>query len=319
MNDREETKRIITTRLDESAEGVRLDIYLAKRFTYYSRTSWRTLVKTGAMKLNGNVTRPSRVLHAGEILSFEPSDDMRREPDVDASYSVIDENEYYIAVSKSGNLPVHPSGCYFANTLLSILKRDYGNLCAVNRLDRETSGVTLFAKTPSAAGALTKLFTERHVQKYYTCFVYGSFEAATLDAAGFLSSDPSSQVRKKRRFTYDIPSGCDAETCETLFTLENYNGKYSRLNCAPHTGRLHQIRATLLSLGFPLVGDKLYGLDDTMYLRQITGTLTDNDFERLVLPRQALHAKSLRFISPFDGSEVTLEAPLPEDMASLEQ
>lgn len=309
--------RIIRSTVPDEAEGVRLDVYLASRFTYRSRTAWQQCIKAGEILLNGRKTHASRALHTGENIELIFPAGTIEEPEVRTGFSIIAETEDWIAVDKPGDLPVHPSGRYFNNTLQRLLQTQLGyNVHPVNRLDRETSGITLFAKSGKAAGRLASLFQEkdgRAVSKIYSALVFGDFPAS-LHAAGFLCDDAASAVMKKRKFVSELTgSEADAESCETDFVCLKQKDGLSLVECRPRTGRLHQIRATLSSLGFPLAGDKMYGPDDNIFIRFIEDTMTDADRALLRMDRQALHARELHFISPFDGSPVSLVAPVPDD------
>ena len=281
-------ERSIQTVAGPELEGVRLDHFLSARFTYQSRTGWQAIIRAGRIAVNGIRVRASRRLHAGDVVTFDVQG--IAEPEVDPAYSVVLERPDFLVVSKSGCLPVHPSGCYFRNTLLMLMKERYGELFVVNRLDRETSGLVVLAKDPETAGVLSGLFASRKVEKVYLAAVFGEFPAGNVIKNGWLSSDPESTVRKKRRFTETDPGTEDAEPCSTEFACLKTRGGYSLVECRPHTGRLHQIRATLRSCGFPLLGDKLYGPDDTIFLRFTGDAMTEADRAALVLPTQALHA-----------------------------
>ena len=305
-------ERTISTIAGPELEGVRLDHFLSGRFTYQSRTGWQSIIRGGRIFVNGIRVRASRRLHAGDVVTF----DVRgiAEPEVDPSYSVVLERPGFLVVSKSGCLPVHPSGCYFRNTLLMLMKERYGELFVVNRLDRETSGLVVLAKDAETAGILSGLFASRQVEKTYLAAVFGAFPAGAVLKNGWLSSDPESPVRKKRRFTETDPGTEDAEPCSTEFVCLKTCGGFSLVECRPHTGRLHQIRATLCSCGFPLLGDKLYGPDDTVFLRFTEDAMTDADRAALVLPTQALHAWRLRFAVPGTGEAVECESAPPDAM-----
>ncbi len=305
--------REIRTVVPGEAEGIRLDHYLAGRFTYRSRTAWQQVIRAGEIRLNGRTAVPSRQLHAGEVITLLLNDAENPEPEVRRDYSVLADLPDYLVIDKPGNLPVHPSGCYFNNTLQRLLIPQYGTVHPVNRLDRETSGVTLFAKSGKAAGMLAALFERNKISKTYFAIVAGDFPEE-LSAPGFLMPDTASPVAKKRRFASVLPPGVtDYETCSTDFRCIRRENGMSLVRCHPATGRLHQIRATLCSLGFPLAGDKIYGADDTVFLHFIAGKMTAHDRELLKMERQALHAASLCFTDPFTGEERHFSAKNPSD------
>ena len=308
-------ERIIRTTAGPELEGVRLDHFLSDRFTYQSRTGWQAVVREGRITVNGIRARASRRLHAGDVIAFDVQG--IAEPEVDPTYSVVLERPDFLVVSKSGCLPVHPSGCYFRNTLLMLMRERWGELFVVNRLDRETSGLVVLARAPETAGVLSGLFASRQVEKTYLAAVFGAFPAGNITKNGWLSADPDSPVRKKRRFTEENPGTDDAEPCATEFTCLKTSGGFSLVECRPHTGRLHQIRATLCSCGFPLAGDKIYGPDDTIFLRFTEDAMTDADRAALVLPTQALHAWRLRFAMPGSGEEIRCESAPPRAMLDL--
>ena len=308
-------ERIIRTTAGPELEGVRLDHFLSARFTYQSRIGWQTVVREGRITVNGIRVRASRRLHAGDVIAFDVQG--IAEPDVDPAFSVVLERPDFLVVSKSGCLPVHPSGCYYRNTLLMLMRDRFGDLFVVNRLDRETSGLVVLAKNPETAGVLSGLFASRLVEKTYLAAVFGEFPAGTILKEGWLSPDPDSPVRKKRRFTEENPGTDDAEPCATEFTCLKTFGGFNLVECHPHTGRLHQRRATLCSCEFPLVGDKLYGPDDTIFLRFTEDAMTDADRAALVLPTQALHAWRLRFSMPGSGEDIRCESAPPRAMLDL--
>jgi 23S rRNA-/tRNA-specific pseudouridylate synthase len=126
---------------------------------------------------------------------------------------------------------------------------------------------------------------------------------------------------KKRRFIKveekDISFLTDKETAETYFEIICEKNGLSLVKAFPKTGRFHQIRATLCSLGFPIVGDKTYGLDETLFLRFISDSLTENDYKTMILDRQALHSKSIEFILPSTGKEYKIETDIPQEIMDL--
>jgi 23S rRNA pseudouridine955/2504/2580 synthase/23S rRNA pseudouridine1911/1915/1917 synthase len=312
--------REIRLTVREKDAGQPLAGFLAGRFTYHSEADWRRLIRDGRIAVNGAAGDPERALAPGDALRYDASD--IPEPPVDAAFRVVSEDASLLAVDKPGNLPCHPAGRYFNHTLWALLKTRPGldGPVFVNRLDRETSGLVLVARNPEAAARLREQFAAHTVVKRYTVFVEGVFPER-LEAAGWLAHDPHSVIRKKRRF---LPAAAgspapvaDAEWAETAFERVRVCDGFSAVAALPRTGRLHQIRATLLSLGYPVTGDKLYGVDETMFLRFCGDALTAEDRTRLRLGRQALHAGGLSFRHPASGAWTEVFAPLPPDMAVL--
>ena len=306
-------QRIIRTSVDWSGAGLRLDQYLAGRFTYRSIDEWRERIKCNEIQLNGNSASPETLLELHDKIEYFPGD--LPEPEAELHYSVAYEDEWLLVIDKPGNLCVHPSGPFFKHTLWYLLSKEYGKIYLVNRLDRETSGLLIAAKTPAVAA---KLASGRNApEKEYLALVFGAF-TTPCDAYGFLISDTASIVRKKRRFVFGErpPAGAvHPESSRTRLLPEQTNGTISLVRALPETGRLHQIRATLFSLGFPLLGDKLYGPDETIYLKIRSQSITQEDRAKLILYRQALHSARLRFRHPVTGEVLELEAPLPKEFA----
>lgn len=308
-----EDVRVVESRIGPEADGLRLDHWLSARFDYRSRARWQDAIRDGEILVNSLRVRCSRRLKSGDSVSFRPQD--TEEPPVCADFSILHENPNYIVVDKPGNLPCHPAGRFFKNTLWNMLRPKYGELHIVNRLDRETSGLTLAARDEASAAALSGILSRGLALKTYIAIVHGRFPDGESSAEGFLSSDESSPVRKKRRFSASPCPG--AESASTSFRLIGTDGGFSAVEATPKTGRLHQIRATLLSLGFPMVGDKLYGLDDGLYLKFLDGSLDQADLGHLILPRQALHAARLEFDCPLSARRVAFASQVPPDIRPL--
>jgi 23S rRNA pseudouridine955/2504/2580 synthase/23S rRNA pseudouridine1911/1915/1917 synthase len=303
-----------------TSEGSTVADFLAQRFPYHGHAGWCERLLSGEVTVNGRTSAPEVLLRAGDQLRYAGLD--RPEPPVDFHVEVVFDDDDLLLVNKSGNLPCHPGGRYFNHTLWAWFKKERGlhDIELVNRIDRETSGLVLVAKTPAAAQNCRRQFARHIVQKSYQVLVEAEEFPAEVDAAGWMTAAESSVVRKKRRFIPSEISGAapaGAEWAETRFRLLKQCHGIALIEAEPRTGRLHQIRATLLALGWPVVGDKLYGVDETLFLRFCTGTLTAEDRARLRMDRQALHAAGLQFHHPKFGKPLAVEAALPADMLHL--
>ncbi|MDD5727607.1 MAG: RluA family pseudouridine synthase [Victivallales bacterium] len=307
--------RIIRTRIDTAAENRTLIDYLAARFNYHSRERWLAIIAEAQVQVNGQPVRPDACLHAGDILTYTPEN--LEEPPVDFSYSLIYEDEYLFVINKSGNLPCHPAGPFFRHTLWHHLSNRYGKVYLVNRLDRETSGLLIAAKDSVTAGLFAKKAAIH--EKAYMVLVFGDFRQAVI-ADGFLIKDEESAIRKKRRFVFPEALPANAKKpvpAGTLLEPVSIRNHISLVKATLKTGRFHQLRATLYSLGFPVVGDKLYGPDESIYLKMQGDKITAADWEKLKMRRQAVHAYRLVFTHPVKKQEMEFTIPLPPDFIYL--
>lgn len=304
--------------IQDPAVRARLDRYLAGRFAYRSRTGWARMIASGRIRVNGRACRPSRVVQFGDRIDYLPQ--RAPEPDVPREIAILREDEGILAVNKPAGLPVHPSGRYFRHTLLCLLleKRgeslDQPGIRIVHRLDRETSGVVVFGKSREDAAALARQFEEQMVEKEYLVLVHGVpvGETFTIDAP--LGRNVDSRVRKAVGI---VPEGT-GRRARTEFRLLARGAAHALLRARPLTGRLHQIRVHARAAGHPVVGDKLYGLDERYFLKLAAGQpYTAEDRSRLLLERQGLHAWKLRFAHPRGGGRCEIQAPLPEDLRAF--
>jgi RluA family pseudouridine synthase len=302
--------RIITSLIPPLSSAQRLDNYLTVRFTYLAKDQWQQEILAGKLTLDGVTALDSATaLKGGETLAWDGSGIV--EPEVDRGISILYEDEWFVAVNKTGNLPVHPSGRYFNHTLTAMLEDRYGRrVYPVHRIDRETSGVILLAFDGKSAGKLAESLAKG--SKEYLALAHGNFPDEELIVDLPLGRDTESAISKKRKAW---PSGTEKAT--TRFRKILTAGDISLIRCFPATGRLHQIRAHLLAAGYPIVGDKLYGRDKTAFLKFIKQGFTPELEEKLILPRCALHAARLVFLHPQTQKEMIVRAPLPKMFAEF--
>lgn len=303
------SRRIIRSTIDWSGVNLLLADYLAGRFTYRSREEWCSRIVSGEITLNGKIVSPDTVLALHDQIEYRPQD--IPEPPADLDYKIVFEDEELLIINKPGNLCMHPAGPFFKHTLWHLLCTKYGSIHFINRLDRETSGLLMAAKDPKTA----KTFAKCVSVKRYQVIVHGDFPQE-VTAEGFLV-DANSVVRKKRKFVFEMPPAPPFESAKTVFRKISAANGLSLVEATLFTGRMHQIRATLSSLGYPVAGDKLYGLDETFYLKQRTGELSDIDRNTLLVPRQALHSAELEFTHPRTGEKLSFSSDLPAELQKL--
>ena len=285
--------------------------FLSGRFTYRNPDEWAERIKGNEITLNGKPVDPEYILQMHDCIEYHPQD--IPEPPARKDFRIVYEDDDILVIDKPGNLCVHPSGPFYQNTLWYLLRQKHPHIHFVNRLDRETSGLLLAAKSPEAARKIAE--TDAVSNKTYLAIVHGSF-TEKINAAGFLVS-ANSVVRKKRHFITENPEDLPNETSVTYLSPEKSGADFSLVKAVLGTGRTHQIRATLCSLGFPLVGDKLYGVNENFFLKQKSEDFTAEELAQLILRRQALHAASFTLKHPASGEIMEFTAPLPGELQSF--
>ena len=284
---------------------------LSNKFQYHSNMEWLDRILDSRIVVNGLNVDPYCSLKIGDRISFQIIN--FSEPEVDKNVIILYEDSDILIINKPPNLPVHPSGRYYKNTVLEILKEIFPHtpLYITHRLDRETSGVMIISKSLEIAKSIQKQFYERKVYKSYLVYVHGNFPIS-LSAIGFLGFDSNSKIRKKRIFREERDEiVSDESKTEFINLIERKN--ITKLRAIPHTGKLHQIRATLSSLGYPVVGDKIYGKSEDNFLNFISGIPYPKD----IIDRQALHSYSISFLHPTKNTFVEYIAEEPEDLKTI--
>lgn len=270
--------------------------FLTRRFRYHDAPEWSELVLKGHVTVDGFSATPQLALKSGHRILYIPPP--KPEPEVDARFSVLFEDEHIVALDKSGNLPTSPSGKYWEHCLVHIAQRELGvrRLYAVHRLDRETSGVNLLAKTAEAAGRLGDAFQRGQLEKAYTAVLRGRLASRETYLSAPLGPDPTGEVRIRQT------ARRDGRGAATRFRLLARLPGASLVRVEPVTGRTHQIRVHANLLGHPVWGDKLYGRSDEEFLAWVGKPRRNSE------PRQLLHASQLRLRHPITDAELDLRS-----------
>ncbi len=310
-------------RVPPEAAGQRLDVFLTAELRRTSRTRAQSIIRASAFDDRGRKLRPNdRVLAEQKVLLWRPAWD---ETPLPQDVPVLYEDPHLLAVSKPAGLPVHPTARYHKNTLIVLLKSERpGEFVSLgHRIDRETSGVLLVTRSPECDRLLHKSFEDRDdIEKTYLAITWGSPRGAKLGEelrfACHMTLPAQARFGVKMEITADESAQHSATRFTTLALRRRDDGReYALVQCTLETGRQHQIRLHLAALGAPIVGDKLYGPDEACFPRGADGELTLDDLELLELPRHALHAHRLALSHPITGERLTIEAPLPADLAAF--
>ena len=306
---------MVRSKVRPAFNGVSLLDYLAKRFTYLSRAQWLWRLEEGRIGVNDAVSHePERTLAADDIVVYSLPNSI--EPPADLNYRIIYEDEWIVGVDKPGNLLVHKSGKSFTSNLAYQLRychrpMPYPGIDVVNRLDRETSGIVLMAKDKKCLRMMNNALAERTMEKEYIAVVHGNSPKKRWSSRCPIGKDVTSSITYK--FRIDEKLGKVAQTdFETIRSIER---GFSVIRARPLTGRTHQIRVHCAAAGLPIVGDKLYGMNENDFIAWRNGLIPPVDVEWT--QRQALHCACLGFQHPISGAMVSLKAPLPRDMVEL--
>jgi 23S rRNA pseudouridine1911/1915/1917 synthase len=214
---------------------------------------------------------------------------------VNELFEIIYEDADLLVVNKPAGLVCHPTKTDERSSLIGRVRLHLGSAEGrlVNRLDRETSGLVLIAKSGAVAGELGKLIESSAVRKEYLAIVHGAVGTGEFTIDAPLGRDESSPVAIKDCVR---PDGAPAQTqINTLETFSTKRGHFSLLRVQPRTGRKHQIRIHLAHIDHAIVGDKIYGADAAIYLRFVEGAMNEDDQQRMILSNHALHAGGLAF------------------------
>lgn len=319
----EEDAILRVLRVPPESSGMRLDRFLSTQLRATSRTRAQAIIDASAFSPDGRRLRASERLRAEQrIYLWRPALDEEAPPE---PLGILYEDEHLLVVDKPAHMTVHPTARHHKQTVIKQLEaaRPGAHLALIHRLDRETSGVLLIAKSPEAERSFKMALERRSLaaaaavergqpsppaDKIYVAITRGTPPEGIIDAP--IETDPS-PIKVKKCIG---PSGLPSRTGVSVLAAA---AGYSLVRLELFTGRQHQIRLHLAHVGAPVVGDKLYGGDEGLLVRGADRQLTQDDLETLELPRHALHAYEHRITHEITGQELRVVAPLPRDLADF--
>jgi 23S rRNA pseudouridine1911/1915/1917 synthase len=295
----------------DTSAGRRFDAVLAELFPDYSRSRLAAWIRSGDARLDGHQARPRDPVRGGERVTLNVVLDVQTHSQAeDIALDVLHEDEHVIVVDKPPGLVVHPGAGNPAGTLVNALLHRDPALNAlpragiVHRLDKDTSGVMVVARTLPAHTALVEQLSARNVHRQYLAVVVGALvSGGTANAP--IDRHPRDRIRMAVRE--------DGREAVTHYRLRERFRAHTLLECRLETGRTHQIRVHMQHLKHPIVGDPLYGGP----LKLPRGATTELVESLRGFRRQALHAETLEFAHPVSGEPVRCSAPMPDDMRGL--
>lgn len=304
----------LTFEVDEEDAGARLDAYLAARVEGVSRTVIKHAIDDGGALVGGRTAKPSYKLRAGDRVELElPEPPLTELTLEDLPLDIIHEDDDIVVVNKAAGMVVHPAAGVSAGTLANALAFHFQNLSErggtlrpgiVHRLDRDTSGVMVVAKSARAHEHLSEQFRARTVFKSYVALVHG----VVRDDAGRVDQPVARDPRARTRMA--VVSGGRAAL--SLWRVRRRYERFTLLDVEIKTGRTHQIRVHLAWMKHPVVGDETYGGGRD-------GQIADARLRAAVaaLGRQFLHAEQLAFRHPQTGEQMSFSAPVPAELSAL--
>ena len=318
-------------RSDADAAGARLDRWMAQVWDDLSRSRCKALVEAGALSVDGEpLTDPSAKVSAGAVYRLAVPPPQPAEPDPeDIPLDILFEDDHLVVLNKAAGMTVHPAAGHWTGTLVNaLIHHCKGSLSGiggverpgiVHRLDKDTSGVMVVAKSDAAHQGLSAKFAAHDIERAYLACV----RSAPKPRAGRLETRIARSDRDRKKFAViaDSRSRAGKHAVTNYQTVAAYGqapGKSagtplaSLVECRLETGRTHQIRVHLAHLGAPLLGDPVYGRGQSAPLAKLDDGKLFNDFRR-----QALHAAILGFDHPVTGEPLRFETEPPKDMQRL--
>jgi 23S rRNA pseudouridine1911/1915/1917 synthase len=305
--------------VEESFHGCRLDVFLAQKFPAYSRVHLRKVINADAVQVNGRRAKAAHKLRTGERVAIVLPELPRISPQAeDIPLDILYEDDWLAAVNKPAGMVVHPAKGHWKGTLTSALQFHFDKLSGaggptrpgiVHRLDRDTSGVLVVAKTDQAHFALADQFEARSTEKEYLAITVGvpDRDRDIIDQPIGIHPYQREKMAIRRDHTTSRPA-------QTYYEVVERFAGFAAVKLLPKTGRTHQIRVHLAHIGCPVLCDKLYSGRDRITRGELTRKLDDRE---VILSRQALHASRLAVSHPATTARLEFVAPLAADLSEV--
>ena len=316
-------------KVEENIEAIRLDRYLGNRFSYYTRSKWQDLIGQGLVLVNGKRIKYTREIKKGDEIIYHLIG--LKEPDIDKNIQIIYDDGDLIIVNKPANLPVIPSGKYYYNTLHTIMKENLKcNINMLNRIDRETSGCVVMSRGHELASKFCAMHSKSNsknnsnkIKKTYIAIVESAKNIEDNFTVEGYMEEIGNPFYRRYQILHEISKNKNSNNFNNIKSNENLKysktkfktikrfGDYAIVMARLYTGRMHQIRVHLHSLGLYMVGDKIYGkYGPEVFNSFIKKSVIPKDF----FVRQALHSYKLEFNHPITNKLIKVKAPLPKDL-----
>lgn len=300
-----ETRTFVAAQLEA---GVRLDVFLARQMPDWSRSQVQQQIRSGSVCVGSRtVYKTGEAVAAGDRVTIRAARQELRATPEELPLEIVYEDDDLLVVNKPAGMVVHVGAGVRSGTLVNALLHHIGTLARapgdlrpgiVHRLDRMTSGLVVVAKNDETHRDLSDQFKSREVHKTYLALVHGWVAADRGEVGEPVGRDPRRRIRMRT-------AGLGARDAQTRYQVRQRFSRFTLLEVHPLTGRTHQIRVHLASIGYPVVGDTLYGAPSKL---RISGS------EEKTLERNFLHAAAIRFRHPRSGENLTFEVSLPAEL-----
>jgi len=324
QNDESELYEHFRITIDKGQTPIRIDKFLTDKIQNVSRTKVHNAAEAGNILVNEHTVKPNYKVKPLDVISVVLPHPPREEECLPENIplNIIYEDDALLIVNKEAGMVVHPSFGHYTGTLINALMYHLKDLPLftsgemrpglVHRIDKNTSGILVIAKTELAMNRLAKQFFDRKADRRYHVLVWGHFDDDQGTITGHIGRHP-----KDRRVMFVYPNGEEGKPAISHYKVLERFGYTTLLECKLETGRTHQIRTHFKYIGHPVFGDMEYGGDSIIKGTTFTKykQFVQNCFK--LLPRQALHAKTLAFNHPVTGEWLSFDSEIPDDMAQV--